>query len=220
MVAEIWVGQFSIVGGEAREQGPWVGMFPPTSRGLGSDIYVLVEPSALGSEDFCQPLVAVIGRLFRQQRLSLTGALLASLRAAHNHLRDWNEKSLREHRVGAGASCLALRGAEAYLAQAGPALAYCRQQGQLLVLSPQEAEAAEPIGIAEEFYPTFSCYQVAAGDVLLLATSSLASVADEEAMAALLAREPQDILPELYLRVRHLPDFAALLVAFLPVSQP
>jgi len=220
MVAEIWVGQFSIVGGEAREQGPWVGMFPPTSRGVGSDLYVLVEPAVLGSEDFCQPLVAVIGRLFRQQRLSLTGALLASLRAAHNHLRDWNEKSLREHRVGAGASCLALRGAEAYLAQAGPALAYCRQQGQLLVLSPQEAEAAEPIGIAGEFYPTFSCYQVAAGDVLLLATSSLASVADEEAMAALLAREPRDILPELYLRVRHLPDFAALLIAFLPVSQP
>jgi hypothetical protein len=219
MVAEVWVGQFCIVGGEAREQGPWLGVFPARGGALPADLYVLVEPSLPGSEDFCQPLVAVTGRLFRQQRLSITGALLASLRAAHNHLRDWNDRSLREHRVGAGATCLALRGAEAYLAQAGPALAYCRHQGQLQSLSPQEATAVEPIGIAEEFYPTFSRCQVAAGDALLLTTTSLASIADDQVMSGLLALQAQDILPELYSLVRHLPDFAALLIAFLPVER-
>jgi len=218
MIAEIWVGQFCIVGGEAREQGPWLGVFPARGGALAADLYVLVEPSLPGSEDFCQPLVTVIGRLFRQQRLSVTGALLASLRAAHNHLREWNDRSLREHRVGAGATCLALRGAEAYLAQAGPALAYCRHQGQLQSLSPQEATAVEPIGIAAEFYPTFSRCQVAAGDALLLATSSLPSIADDQVMSGLLALQAQDILPELYSLVRHLPNFAALLVAFLPIE--
>jgi hypothetical protein len=219
MVAEIWVGQFSIVGGEAREQGPWLGVFPARGGALAADLYVLVEPSLPGSEDFCQPLVAVIGRLFRQQKLSVTGALLASMRAAHNHLRDWNDKSLREHRVAAGATCLALRGAEAYLAQAGPALAYCRNKGQLLSLSPQEATAVEPIGIAVEFYPTFSRCQIAAGDALLLATSSLPSIADDQVVESILALQAQDILPELYSLVRHLPDFAALLIAFLPVER-
>jgi hypothetical protein len=218
MVAEVWVGQFCIVGGEAREQGPWLGVFPARGGALPADLYVLVEPSLPGSEDFCQPLVAVIGRLFRQQRLSVTGALLASLRAAHNHLRDWNDRSLREHRVGAGATCLALRGSEAYLAQAGPALAYCCHQGQLSSLSPQEATAIEPIGIAAEFYPTFSRHPVTAGDALLLTTTSLASIADDQVMGGLLALQAPDILPELYSLVRHLPDFAALLVAFVPVE--
>lgn len=219
MVTEIWVGQFCIVGGEAREQGPWLGVFPARGGVLAADVYVLVESALPGSEDFCQPLVAVIGRLFRRQSLSVTGALLASLRAAHNHLRDWNDRSLREHRVGAGATCLALRGAEAYLAQAGPALAYCRHQGELRSLSPQEAPAVEPIGIAAEFYPSFSRCRVAPGDALLLATTSLPSIADDEVMSGLLALQAQDILPELYSLVRHLPDFAALLVAFLPAER-
>ena len=217
MVTEIWVGQFSIVGGEAREQGPWIGMHPARGGVLGADLYVLVEPALPGSEEFCSPLVEVIGRLFRSQRSSLTGALLASLKAAHEHLRDWNQKSLREHRVGAGASCLALRGAQAYLAQAGPALAYHRTQGQTLRLSPED-EAAEPIGTAAEFYPQFTRHELAAGDALLLATSSLSSVAAEDVVAGVLALPPQDILPELFLQVRHLPDFAALLIAFLPGS--
>jgi hypothetical protein len=218
MIAEVWVGQFCIVGGEAREQGPWLGAFAARRSALAADLYVLVEPALPGSEDFCQPLVAVIGRLFRQQRLSVTGALLASLRAAHNHLRDWNDRSLREHRVGAGATCLALRGAEAYLAQAGPALAYCRHRGQLQPLSPHEAAAVEPIGMAAEFYPTFSRCQVAAGDALLLTTTSLSTIADDQVMDGVLALQAQDILPELYSLVRHLPDFAALLIVFLPVE--
>jgi hypothetical protein len=218
MIGEIWVGQFCIVGGEARERGPWLGIFPARGSALSAALYVLVEPALPGSEDFCQPLVAVIGRLFRQQKLSVTGALLASLRAAHNHLRDWNDRSLREHQVGAGATCLTLRGAEAYLAQAGPALAYCRLQGQLCSLSPQEATAVEPVGTATEFYPTFSRCQVAPGDALLLTNTSLASIADDQVISGLLALQAQDILPELYSLVRHLPDFAAVLVAILPVE--
>ena len=215
MVTEIWVGQFSIVGGEAREQGPWIGMYPARSNTLGADLYVVVEPALPGSEEFCPSLVEVIGRLFRLQRSSLTGALLASLKAAHERLRDWNQKSLREHQVGAGASCLALRGAQAYLAQAGPALAYHRRQGQTLRLSPED-ETAEPIGTAAEFYPRFTRHELAAGDALLLVTSSLPSVAAEEIVEGVLALPAQDILAELFLQVRHLPDFAALLIAFLP----
>ena len=99
MVTEVWVGQFSIVGGEAREQGPWIGMHPARSNILRTDLYVVVEPALPGSEELCPSLVEVIGRLFRVQRLSLTGALLASLKAAHERLQDWNQKSLREHQV-------------------------------------------------------------------------------------------------------------------------
>src|SRR4030042_1802990 len=160
MPAEIWVGQFSIVAGETREEGPWTALFPPRP-GRGVHLYVLVEPTSASGGEVCQPLAAAIGRLFQQQRLSLTGGLLAALRGAHQQLRDWNQRSLREHRVGAGATCLALRGSEAHLAAA--------------------------VG--------------------------------EGVLAGLLSLPPRDVLPELYLRARHLNDFAALLVAFLPSEE-
>ncbi len=214
MPAEIWVGQFCIIDGEAREEGPWTGLFPPRA-GRGVHLYVLVEPASASSGEACQPLAAAIGRLFQQQRFSLTGGLLTALREAHQQLQDSNARSLREHWVGAGATCLALRGEEAYLAQAGPSLAYCRQGGRLTVVAPPGPPAYQPIGMAEEFYPHFSRSLVAAGDAVLLASSSLASAVGEDIVAGLLSLPVHDLLPELYLRVRHLDNFAALLVAFL-----
>jgi hypothetical protein len=219
MPAEIWVGQFSIVGGEAREEGPWTGLFPPRA-GAGTHLYVLVEPAGAGSAEVCQPLAAAIGRLFQQQRLSVTGGILAALRGAHQQLRDWNQKSLRQHWVGAGATCLALQSGEAYVAQAGPSLAYCRQRARLLTVAPPGPPASEPIGTAEEFYPHFSRYPITTGDAMLLAGSSLTTAVGEDVVASLLSLSPQDVLPELYLRVRHLSEFAALLVAFLPSEAP
>jgi len=219
MPAEIWVGQFSIVAGETREEGPWTGLFPPRA-GLGAHLYVLVEPTGAGSAEVCQPLAAAIGRLFRQQRLSLTGGLLAALRGAHQQLRDWNQKSLRQHWVGAGATCLALHGGEAYLAQAGPSLAYCRQGERLVAVAPPGPPACDPIGTAEEFYPHFSRHPVTTGDAVLLASSSLTTATGEDVVGGLLSLPAQDVLPELYLRVRHLSEFAALLVAFLPSEAP
>ena len=219
MPAEIWVGQFSIVAGETREEGPWTGLFPPRT-GVGVHLYVLVEPTGPGSAEVCQPLAAAIGRLFQQQRLSLTGGLLAALRGAHQQLRDWNQKSLREHWVGAGATCLALRGSEAYFAQAGPALAYCRQGERLVAVTPPGPPACEPIGTADEFYPHFDRYPITTGDTVLLASSSLTTAAGEDVVAGLLSLPPRDVLSELYLRVSHLDQFAALLVAILPAEAP
>jgi len=55
---------------------------------------------------------------------------------------------------------------------------------------------------------------------VLLASSALATTVGEDVVGALLSLPPQDVLPELYLRVRHLSEFAALLVAFLPSESP
>src|SRR3989304_4592890 len=109
----LWVGQFSIVDGEAREESPWVGVFPESGRvepEESSDLFVVVEPALEGSEEHCRDLADVIGKQFRERRLSLTGGILRALKAAHESLRDWNRRSLKQHRVAAGVSCLALRG--------------------------------------------------------------------------------------------------------------
>src|SRR3990172_6837531 len=83
----LWVGQFGIVDGEAREESPWIGVFPDTWRAEPedtSDLFVVVEPALEGSEDYCRDLADVIGKQFRERRLSLTGGILRSLNAPHH----------------------------------------------------------------------------------------------------------------------------------------
>ena len=153
MPAEIWVGQFCIVGGEAREEGPWPGLFPPRA-GLGAHLYVLVEPAVAGSDEVCQPLAAAIGRLFRQQRLSLTGGLLAALRAPISSSASGTRGACASTGWALAPPAWRCAAARPTWPRPGPALAYCRHRGQLRSLSPQGPTAVEPIGIAEEFYPT------------------------------------------------------------------
>lgn len=222
MSIRTWVGRFSIVEGQVREEGPWLGAF---RRQLGDDdtrdLYVLAEPASPGSEEFCGQLVEVVGRLFQRENLSMTGALLRSLRAAHENLRDWNRKSLAEHQVAAGASCLLLSGRTAYLAQAGPSVAYFYRDGHLTTLTPQDEEAQAPLGEGDELRPDVTRYDLEPGDLLLVASTRLAAVADEPAVAGALARGPDDALPEIFLLTRDLLNFSALLAAcFEEAEQP
>ena len=214
-MSSLWVSQFNIVGGEAQQEGPWLAAFPDHSHGdtEPSDLYLVVEPALPGSEEICAHLVAAIGQLFHRRKLSLTGGLLWALRAAHEQLRDWNRKSLKEHRVAAGTSCLAVRGSEAYLAQVGPAIAYIRLRGGLQRMQPHIPDAQEPLGLYEEFWPAFSRHELSAGDRLLLATSNLAAaVGNQEVMTALALRAEECLAP-LYQQARHLSDCGALLLA-------
>jgi hypothetical protein len=222
MSIRTWVGRFSIVEGQVREEGPWLGVFPrQLPEDDSRDLYVLAEPALPGSEEFCGQLVEVVGRLFQKESLSLTGALVRSLRAAHENLREWNRKSLREHQVAAGATCLLLRGHTAYLAQVGPSLAYFYRDGQLTTMTPQDEGAQTPLGLAEEFRPHITRYDLEPGDVLLVASSRLAAIADEAAVAGVLARGPDDALPELFLLTRDLLNFSALLAAcFVEADEP
>ncbi len=222
MSIRTWVGRFSIVEGQVREEGPWLGTFPrQLPEDDSRDLYVLAEPALPGSEEFCGQLVEVVGRLFQKESLSLTGALLRSLRAAHENLREWNRKSLREHQVAAGATCLLLRGRTAYLAQVGPSLAYFYRDGQLTTMTPQDEGAQAPLGLAEEFRPHITRYDLEPGDLLLVASSRLATIADETAVAGVLAQGPDDALPELFLLTRDLLNFSALLAScFLQADEP
>lgn len=209
---EAWpqVEQFQIVGGEARPSGPYVGQ--GRARGLGNaSLYVVVEPTTPAGDALSGQVVSTVRRHFRRENLSLTGALLRSLQAAHEELTAWNRLSLREQRTGMGVSCLALRQGEVFLAQVAPALAYLRSGGSTQRLVP--AEEDQPLGLAEELRPTFSRHLLAEGDALLLAFTSLAPRGDE-AVAAALAYPLDEALRRLYALVNHLPHFAALLVAY------
>ncbi len=214
MAVRTWVGRFGIARGQAEETGPWQGAFTWREPGEEpADLYVLVHPALPGSEEFCGQLVAVIGHLFERQSLSLTGALVKAISAAHETLRDWNRRSLREHQVGAGLSCLVVRGSLAYLAQVGPSLAYHRSESGLRRLTPQDPQSTAVVGLGEELRPELTRFDLAPGDLVLVTSPILSEVADDETLAALLGADGEQALSEVYLLTRDLPDFSAFLLS-------
>ena len=211
----LWIGQFGMERGEAKQVTPWVGAFPdnggaPDER---ADLYVVVEPATPGSEDFCADLKEVIGELFHKKRASLTGSILRSLQGAHENLRDWNRQSIKDHRVSAGVSCVALHGQEAYLGQVAPAAAVLYRAGTLMRVEPRLPDALEPLGLYEEFRPEFSHYELEDDDRLLLLTPRLAEKLSDLELVEALARPGDDALPELYKKAQEVPNCGALLVA-------
>jgi len=197
------------------EEGPWLGsLIRQRPDEEADELYVLVEPASPGSAEYSAQLVDVISRLYTKDPLSLTGALTRSLRAAHEHLREWNRTSLKEHQVGAGASCLALRGADAYLAQVGPSLAYVlAASGEFRRIEADEADFAHSLGVAEEFEPRLARIKLNPGDTLVLASTRLDTIAAEGHIRRILERGADDALPELYLLTRDEPNMAIVLLS-------
>lgn len=211
-----WVGRFGVVDGQPREDSPWIGLFPADARGgqeEAADLFVLVEPAGPAREEACRDLAAGIGVRFRERRLSLSGGVLRALQAAHEELRAWNRKSLKEHRAGAGVSCLALGGGSAYLAQVAPAATVILRAGALVRAAPELPDATEPLGMHEEFWPDLSRHELSEGDRVLLLSPDLSATFSDEELTETLSLELDETLPALYRRAKGLTRCAALLVA-------
>ncbi|MDP9235945.1 MAG: hypothetical protein M3P30_00865 [Chloroflexota bacterium] len=215
MAVRTWVGRFCVADGEVREEGPWLGsLIREGADDEADELYVLIEPASPASAEFTSQLVDVITQLYHKDPLSLTGALTRSLRAAHEHLREWNRSSLKEHQVGAGASCLALRGRDAYLAQAGRGVAYVRSaDGELRRIMAEETDFDHALGVAEEFEPLLTRIRLKPGDLVLVASSAIDATLAQSHVERILARGPDEALAELYLLCRDIPDFALVLLS-------
>ena len=216
----VWVGQFGVADGAASEATPWVGVYPDPDRDSDdtSDLYLIVEPALPGSEDFVGEMKDAIADIFHESKLTLTGGILRALRSAHENLREWNRRSLKEHRVAAGISCVAIRDDEAFLAQIGPARAAYLHGGRLHELKPTVPEATEALGLEEEFYPEFQRFEMAPGDRLLIMSPAVGDVASSEELTAILAMKGEQALPALYARARSLENCGAVLVAAAPLT--
>ena len=213
MLIKTWVGRFAIVQGQAQEESALLRSFPRQRPDEEEDeLYVLVEPASERSIEYAGQLVDAIGRMYRQDTLSITGAVLRALKAAQQQLLDWNERNLKEHRVGAGVSCMAVRGHSAYLAQIGPAVAYHVGGGRYRRIVP-EGPAVEPLGHAEGAEPVFSRYELSPGDLLLIASPNIEKLLSEEELRAILLRGGDDALVELFRIASDVQDFSLVLLA-------
>ena len=215
MAIRTWVGRFCVADGHVDEEGPWLGsLIRQRTDEEADELYVLIEPASPGSAEYTSQLVDVVAQLYNKDPLSLTGALTRSLRAAHDHLREWNHRSLPEHQVGAGASCLALRGADAYLAQVGPSLAYIRSaSGALRRIQADALDFEHALGVADDFAPKLTRIKLDPGDLVLVASTQLEDIAPREHIERILARGSDDALPEFYLLCKDRPNMALVLMS-------
>ena len=214
----IWIGRYAIVDGEVVEDGPGLIDRERTREDESVRLLVLCEPSDERSAEFCREVAEAIATLFGRETLSLTGGLLRSLQQAHSNLAEWNRRSLREHRVSVGATCVAVRDGEATIAQVGPALAYVAAPEGPRRLSTDGLPAASPLGGDEPIEPHFSTVQLAREQILTL-TTNVEEQVDQATLAAVAASGPERALAELFRLTRDLSDVTAALVADLDLAE-
>src|SRR3972149_4494254 len=97
MVLQTWVARFVVDQGRVTEEGGLLRTFQ--RRRLDEpdvDLHILAEPSPSAEGSRAAELGAqaldAIGRLFLQDRLSLSGGLLRALASTHQTLLDWNRR--------------------------------------------------------------------------------------------------------------------------------
>ncbi len=209
----IWVGRYAIVDGEVREHGPWLVDRTRASADGPVRLLVLAEPVDEQSGEFCEEVAGAVAELFARETLSLTGGLLRALQQAHGNLAEWNRRSLREHQVAVGVTCVAIRDGEATVAQVGPGLVYVADAEGADRFTTAGDPAAQPLGGREPVQPLFRSISLEEGRQLLLLTSDAELARDPPAITSALAAGPERALAELFVGTRSVRDVTAVLVA-------
>jgi hypothetical protein len=206
-----WVARFVVDHGRVTEEGGRLRTFQRRRLDeLDVDLHVLCEPQGIKGDELGTQALDAIGRLFLQDRLSLTGGLARALRNTHQTLLDWNRRSLPREQVSVGIAAAAVSGNVVYFAQTGDCLAFLMQHGALSRLEPADTSVA-PLG-GGEFEPALRRFELARGDMLVAAGPALGSVVDQPTLEGLLMRGSDEALPDLYLLTRDLPNFALFAV--------
>ncbi len=214
MAQGISFGHFNIVGGSVHEDGPYVGVVEDrTPAEALADLYLTLEPAAPAGAAQCAELLGVIEEQFGRPQYSVTGNLLQALRAAQQHLWRSNKSAPPDRQAAVGATCLAVSEDQAYLAQAGPGLAYMRHDGLLRRYEAVEPDARAPLGTKIACSPEFNHFELSQGDTVLLVSSHFAEIVDEQNVDQLLSLPAAEALPEIYRLVRHEFEFSALYLA-------
>ena len=210
-----WIGRYAIVEGEVQEHGPWLAEQLRVHDEERVRLLVLADPVDERSAQFCAEVAAEVADLFAQESLSLTGGLLRALRQAHRNLAEWNQRSLHEHRVAVGVTCVAVRDGEATVAQVGPGLVYLAGPDGVRRVTTEGVPAARPLGGDEPVEPQFLSIALAETQILLL-NRSAESAAGPPAIGQALSSGTERALADLFLRTRQVRDLTAVLVAELP----
>jgi hypothetical protein len=206
-----WVARFVVDHGRVTEEGSRLRTFQ--RRRLDEpdiDLHVIAEPSGAKGEELGAQALDAIGRLFQQDKLSLTGGLQRAVAGTHQTLQEWNRRSLPRDQVSIGVTAALVSDDLVYLLQAGPGLVYLRRSGVLVRHEPFD-DAAVALGEGA-LAPSMRRFELEPGDLIIAASSSLQTILDDATLESILNRPTEEALPELYLLTRDLPNFALFAV--------
>lgn len=220
MTEPLRVGQFGIVDHEPVDRSPNAGVFqgkgPTDDR---AELFIVAEGTTPAGEEYAGHVVSGVGNAWAHLDMSVTGALRRLFVEAQGHVRDWNKKSVAQHRVNLGLTCFARKSGYSVIAQAGPTVAFHLRDGRVTAYMP-EGEAAAPIGADEPVKPQLARINFLPGDRLLIfSTAALASV-DEELIGGILTLPGSQVLQDLYRRVEHLRHLTVVLIEAPPAEVP
>ncbi len=212
MTEPLQVGQFAIVDHEPVDRGPNAGVFhgkgPADDR---AELYIVAEGTTPAGEAFAGHVVSAVGQAFATLDMSLTGALRRLFTEAERNLRDWNRKSIAQHRVSIGLTCFGRRGDQAVIAQAGPSVAFHLSGSEVHAYFTDE-EHGSPIGAGAAVEPQLTRIIFAPGDRLLMVSTAALRELDDEIISGIVSLPGQQVLQDLYRRLNHLRHLTAVLV--------
>src|SRR5215213_5055340 len=219
-VFEIWFGQFNTIDGAVQEEGPYVGIFEgDADEPDGVGVYILAEPVGGASPELCAATIEAIAGAFDAPRQALTASLLRALNAGNAYvLRHYPVEGSPD--FGVGVTVLAIRRGEGYVAQAGPSLACVRGGGATRILQPAGEAAARPLGSDARITPSFARLEIQPGDSAVLLFSAGEELIGVRRLAQIVTQPPEHALPDLFLRARGEPDFAALYLSVVGERRP
>lgn len=211
MTEPLQVGQFAIVDHEPVDRGPNAGVFhgkgPADDR---AELYILAEGTTPAGEAFAGHVVSALGHAFNSLDMSLTGSLKKLFEEAERSLRDWNKKSIAQHRVSIGLTAFGRRGNQAVIAQAGPSAVFHLHDGQVTPYFTDE-EHGRPIG-AGPSSAQLTRIPFGAGDRLLLLSTAAMRVIDDDIISGILVLPAEQVLADLYHRLQDVRHLTAVLV--------
>ena len=171
------------------------GLFAPEAR--KGDLYIIVEASqtVLRSQDLCQLAMRTIQKAFYgDPSFSVTSSLRKAIVAANQALYQHNFSTAQQKRGTLGIICAVLKDNDLYLARVAPGRAFILSENALRpipalhmgeqMISPQIA--AQSLGASLTIEPEFYRAVMRPGDAVLLCTSTLAALLDQESIRRLL----------------------------------
>jgi len=187
--------------------------------------HLLVETASPYRETSEEALSCFQFSITNQENSSLTTALQVAFQACHETLRQKNDRLPLVRRVGVGLICIAVRGEQLYIAQAGPGVIYCRDgQGtrklRLVPVSTPLEESSDNeiqmIGIGEgKIQVALDRQLIQDGQKFIAANSALANATSYDGLDEILKSPVDEATRKLQVTMGEDPYFAALIVTSL-----
>jgi len=237
------VDSFSVVNGVWQERSASIGVFEespviPDKRGWGN-LYILIETVGGFPEPtrIQQEIVRIIEDCYRTPG-SITASLREAIKTANTYVFEENLQAPREERGVAGVTCVVLKDRDAYVGQCGPAVLYQIGPGAALrgedkqvrrlpaestwlsskTLQEVDISREPPLGLRRDIEPDLHHLRMNEGDVLILASSTLAKLARAEEIADTSLRRGARTVRENLERLTQGQDLSVIVVEALSVE--